>query len=80
MERFGEDIYCQTYYSENFFTLMDVQDDEVIRLMRMSVEVIYYEISLLEEEGTLYFFLHLYFRPNPIRPLSYKELFGNINL
>ena len=80
MERLGDDIYGQTYFSVDFFTLMDVQDDEVIRLMRLNVEVIYYEISITVEEDTLVFLLHLYFKPNPIRPLTYKELFGNINL
>ena len=78
MERISGDLYGQTYYSEDFFMLLDVQDDESIRLKRMQVDVLCYEISVLHQEDTLLFFLHLYFQPNPTRPLTYKELFGNI--
>ncbi len=79
MERLAKDLYGQNYVSNNYFALLDVQDDEQIRLKRIDVEVVYYEISIFTKENNLIFFLHLYFKPNPIRPLTYKELFGIIN-
>jgi hypothetical protein len=79
MERLGDDVYEQTYFSVDFFNLLDVQDDEAVRLKRMDIDVVYYEISVYEHDDTLIFYLHLYFKPNPVRLLSYKEVFGNIN-
>ena len=80
MVHVGKNVYKQDYVSMDYFGLLDVQDDEVIRLMRMAVEVVFYEISLMMYEKDLLFYLHLYFTPNPNRDVTYKELFGNINL
>jgi hypothetical protein len=79
MVRVSSDIWRQDYYSECFFTLTDVSDDEIVRLKRLDVSVLDYEISVNERQGKLIFFLHLYFRPTPFRELVYEELFGNNN-
>ena len=72
MVHVGKNVYKQDYVSMDYFGLLDVQDDEVIRLMRMSVEVVFYEISLMMYEKDLLFYLHLYYE-------KYKTLQASIN-
>jgi hypothetical protein len=79
MERLTPDIWRQDYYSHDFFNLTDVQDDEEVRLSRLNVSVVDYDISIGTKDGALIFFLHLYFTPSPFREVTYEELFGNIN-
>lgn len=79
MIRLSADLYRQDYYSTCFFTLLDVNDDEIIRLARLDVSVVDYEISIGKKNEQPIFFLHLYFRASPHRELRYEELFGNNN-
>ena len=73
----GKGTYIQLYYSENYFTIVDVIDDERVRLSRLGVDVLYHEVCIGENDHGLLFSLYLYFRGNPKRELDYNELFGN---
>lgn len=73
----GKGTYIQLYYSQDYFTIVDVIDDETVRLKRLGVEVLYHEVCIGENSDGLLFSLYLYFRGNPKRELDYNELFGN---
>jgi hypothetical protein len=78
MVQVSKSVYRQDFFSLNFFHLLDVQDDESVRLSRLNVEVVDYEISIeLDGDGEMLFFLHLYFKSKSDKVLDFFTLFGN---
>ena len=59
MVQVSKGVFRQDYFAVNFFTLLDVKDDEVIRLGRLSVDVVDYDVSIGVEQEEVIFFLHL---------------------
>jgi|TARA_R110000751_G_scaffold253536_1_gene353056 hypothetical protein len=78
MVRIDRDTYRQDYYSIDFFTLIDVEHDESVRLKRLGVDIIEYEITIGAFDNELLFYLHLYFKASTEKELRFDELFGNI--
>lgn len=76
--RLNKEIYRQDYYSKDFFVLLDVEHDEAVRLRRLGVEIIEYEITVGAPNNQLLFYLHLYFKASTEKELRFDELFGNI--
>lgn len=80
MERVGDDMYVQRYYSTDFFTLDDVRDYEMDRLWGLGVEVLDYEFKIGVSDGELIFYLLLLFQSLDGEQLSADTLFNHKNL
>ena len=79
MKRLDEFLYCQKYYSTNFFTLDEVKEYETERLWSHAVEVTDYEFEIGNKDGHLIFYLTLYFESLNGTQLTSRELFNHNN-
>ena len=77
MRKLENNLYSQSYLSDDFFGLIDVMDSEITRLMDLDVYVIDYNTGVTKRNGVTLFYLTLYFKSNSNKELKQKDLFTN---
>jgi len=77
MVEIGDNTFRQDYYSDNFWILTQVTEEEKIRLKFFGIEVFHDSMSVTVDGNSLIFYVHLYFKGNSGTELPYKDLFGN---